>query len=195
MWGDSMYKFFQMMKEKGIFLEKEKEFVLKSGKKSRFFYNWGKCNSGKALMVTGDAVLDEMASRPEFQQFDLLFTSAYKGILLASAVVCQIAFFTHRNIPVGYLRKERKDHGDGGDVVGAMPTPDSKVILFDDVLTTGGSLIEMRDQVQQLGGKVLCAVVITDRMDPDEKVSLEERLGVPIYSVHTHQQYLDARNK
>ena len=110
------------------------EFTLKSGRVSPYFFNAGLFNNGRALSRLGqyyaDAIVDSGI------QFDVLFGPAYKGIPLASACAIALADKHNRAVPYCFNRKEAKEHGEGGNLVGAPLQGD--VLILDDVITAAG---------------------------------------------------------
>ena len=105
-------------------------------------------------------------------KFDVLFGPAYKGISLG-AVVCA-ALYSDYNINVGYAynRKEAKDHGEGGKLVGASMTDGKRVLVIDDVITAGTAIRESYGMLSEIGSKVIGVVIALDRA---EKRSLDDR--------------------
>src|SRR5690349_2995758 len=108
------------------------EFKLKSGRISPYFFNLGLISSGAALRELGRVYAQ--ALRESGVAFDMLFGPAYKGIPLAAAVGIALAE-AGQDVPYAYNRKEAKDHGEGGVLVGAKP--EGRVVIVDDVLTAG----------------------------------------------------------
>lgn len=114
------------------------EFKLKSGRVSPYFFNAGMFNTGSALLALGEAFAD--AIQANGIQFDLLFGPAYKGIPLVAAVAIAFASKYKRDVPYAFNRKEAKDHGEGGLIVGAELR--GKILLVDDVITAGTAIRE-----------------------------------------------------
>src|SRR5258708_27449506 len=109
------------------------EFTLKSGRVSPYFFDAGRIDSGTALAVLGRAYAQ--AALDAGIAFDMLFGPAYKGIALASATALALAALTERDVPLAFNRKEAKDHGEGGLVIGAPLA--GRVLIVDDVITAG----------------------------------------------------------
>lgn len=142
------------------------EFTLKSGRKSPYFVNAGQLRTGKAIAGLGRAYAAEI-QRAELA-CDLVFGPAYKGVPLAVATAIAIAESPGGfDVPYGFDRKEAKDHGEGGSFVGTAPAAGMRVVLVDDVITSGRSI---REAVQLLRGaapgvEVGAAIVAVDRQE------------------------------
>ena len=137
------------------------QFTLKSGRLSPYFFNLGKISSGAAMARLARAYAEAIVGSGIV--FDTLFGPAYKGIPLATAVAC--AFGAQgRDIPYAYNRKEAKDHGEGGTLVGA-PLAGRNVLIVDDVLTAGTALREAVALIRSAGGKPVAAIIALDRME------------------------------
>ena len=109
------------------------EFTLKSGRVSPYFFNAGLFDSGAALASLGRAYAD--AAIASGIAFDMLFGPAYKGIVLAALTAAALSERHARDVPFAYNRKEAKDHGEGGLLVGAPLR--GRVLIVDDVITAG----------------------------------------------------------
>ncbi|MBI0061372.1 MULTISPECIES: orotate phosphoribosyltransferase [Gilliamella] len=133
------------------------EFTLKSGRKSPYFFNAGLFNTGKDLALLGRfyaaALMDANL------QYDVIFGPAYKGIPIVSSTV--VALSEHHNVDVPYCfnRKEAKDHGEGGNLVGSS-IHQQRVMLVDDVITAGTAIREsmriLEDNQSKLAGVLIC---------------------------------------
>ena len=165
------------------------EFTLKSGRKSPFFMNAGGYVTGSQLKKLGEyyahAIHDKYGD-----DFDVLFGPAYKGIPLAVSAV--IALATKYGIDVSYCfdRKEAKDHGEGGMFVGKKLADGEKVIIIDDVMTSGKALRESMPKLKSAADVNVTGMVITvDRMEKalDTDLSAVEQaykdFGVKVYSI------------
>jgi len=140
-------------------------FTLKSGRSSPYFFNAGLLSSGSVLLTLASAYAQVIASSLEsgdFPKFDVLFGPAYKGIPFAACTA--LLLYRDHNIDVGYAydRKEAKDHGEGGVMVGA-PVSGKKVLVLDDVATSGLAIRGALDNVVRAGGEVVGAVLMLDR--------------------------------
>ena len=115
------------------------EFTLKSGRRSPYFFNAGLFNDGASLARLGSFYADALIASE--LSFDLLFGPAYKGIPLVAAIAVAYAERHGRNLPYAFNRKELKDHGEGGTIVGAS-LRDRNVVIVDDVISAGTSVRE-----------------------------------------------------
>ncbi len=137
------------------------EFKTKAGRLSPYFFNAGLFNDGNSLLKLGEFYANSIEKSGI--AFDMLFGPAYKGIPLATSIA--IAFAKKgRNLPYAYNRKEAKDHGEGGTVVGAPLR--GRVLIIDDVISAGTSVRESVDLIQA-NGAIACGVSIA--LDRQEK--------------------------
>ncbi|GAB4559988.1 MAG: orotate phosphoribosyltransferase [Rhizobacter sp.] len=166
------------------------EFKTKAGRLSPYFFNAGLFDDGAKL-----ARLAEFYARRLLAsgiQFDMIFGPAYKGITLASAVAVELARQGH-NVPYAYNRKETKDHGEGGTLVGAPVA--GRVLIIDDVISAGTSVRESISMIRAAGATP-CAVAIA--IDRQEKASengvdaewsavqfVERQLKLPVCAIAT----------
>ncbi len=128
---------------------------------SPYFFNLGKISSGAAMARLARAYAEAIARSGV--AFDVLFGPAYKGIPLATAIACALSE-QGRDVPYGYNRKEAKDHGEGGTLVGAA-LKGQRVLIVDDVLTAGTALREAVALIRAAGGTPVAAVIALDRME------------------------------
>ena len=136
------------------------KFTLKSGRESPYFFNLGNISSGAAMRTLARAYADALlASKLDF---DMLFGPAYKGIPLVTAVACALAE-AGRDVPYAYNRKEAKDHGEGGLLVGSKPR--GRVVIVDDVLTAGTALRESVSLLRTAGAEPVAALIALDRQE------------------------------
>ncbi|HEY0915279.1 MAG TPA: orotate phosphoribosyltransferase [Solimonas sp.] len=135
-------------------------FTLKSGRTSPYFFNLGKISSGAAMRELGKAYAQ--ALQDAGIGYDMLFGPAYKGIPLVTAVALALAE-QGQDIPYAYNRKEAKDHGEGGTLVGAAPK--GRVVIVDDVLTAGTALREAVRLLRAAGAEPVAAVIALDRQE------------------------------
>lgn len=137
------------------------EFTLKSGRISPYFFNAGLFQTGSALSRLGkfyaQAIVDSGV------EFDMLFGPAYKGIPLAAATA--IALYEHhgKDYPYAFNRKEAKDHGEGGTIVGAPLQ--GRVLVIDDVMTAGTAIRESANMVAAHGAKLASVAISLDRQE------------------------------
>lgn len=136
------------------------EFKLKSGRISPYFFNLGLISSGAALRDLGRAYAQALTASGI--AYDMLFGPAYKGITLAAATGIALAE-SGRDVPYAYNRKEAKDHGEGGLLVGTAPK--GRVVIVDDVLTAGTALRESVRLLRQAGAQPVAAVIALDRQE------------------------------
>ncbi len=160
------------------------EFTLKSGRLSPYFFNSGLFNTGASLAELGHfyarALMDSGI------EFDMLFGPAYKGIPLASA--CSIALADHhkRDLPYSFNRKEVKDHGEGGTIVGAPLQ--GRVMIIDDVISAGTSVRESLNLINEAGASAAGVVIALDRQELGKgEVSaiaeIEKNYNMPVASI------------
>ena len=136
------------------------EFKTKAGRLSPYFFNAGLFNDGESLMKLGEFYAE--AIQNSGIEFDMLFGPAYKGITLAASIA--IAFAKNgRNIPYAYNRKEAKDHGEGGVIVGSQLK--GKVLIIDDVISAGTSVRESVELIQANGAKACGVAIAIDRQE------------------------------
>jgi orotate phosphoribosyltransferase len=160
------------------------EFTLKSGRVSPYFFNAGGFDDGRSLEVLSDcyaqAILDSDLA------FDMLFGPAYKGIPLASGIAIMLNTSHRRNIPFAYNRKEAKDHGEGGTLVGAKL--EGNVLITDDVISAGTSVRESIEWIQRSGATACGVAIALDRQErgKGEKSAAQEvttEFGIPVISI------------
>jgi orotate phosphoribosyltransferase len=137
------------------------EFTLKSGRKSPYFFNAGLFNSGAALAAIGrsyaQAVVDSGI------RFDMLFGPAYKGIPLATVAAAALSEHHGIDLPYCFNRKEAKDHGEGGNLVGAPLG--GRVLIVDDVITAGTAVREAVSIIRAAGATPVGLVIALDRQE------------------------------
>ncbi len=168
-------------------------FVLKSGRASPYFFNSGQFNDGAALALLGQHYM--RAAERAGLQFDMLFGPAYKGITLAAA--CAIACANAaggRAVPYCFNRKEEKDHGDGGLLVGAPLR--GRVLIVDDVITAGTALQFSIDLVRRCQATPAGIVIALDRQERGAdgqavSAALQRRFNIPIISVVTRDDLVE----
>ncbi len=159
------------------------EFTLKSGRSSPYFVNAGQLRTGEAIKGLGEAFAATI--RDQAMPHDLVFGPAYKGIPLSVATAIGLAGHGE-DVPYGFDRKEAKDHGEGGIFVGTAPAEGMKVVLVDDVITSGKSIREAVELLRKSANcEVTGAVVAVDREErgKGEKTTLAElrdELGVRV---------------
>ena len=136
-------------------------FKLKSGRESPYFFNAGLFSDGEAAAVLGECYA--AAILRSGVQFDMIFGPAYKGIPLATALVIALSTRHGRNVPYAFNRKEAKDHGEGGTVVG---TPlRGRVLVVDDVITAGTAIRESLEIIRNAGAQPAAVALALDRQE------------------------------
>ena len=166
------------------------EFKTKAGRLSPYFFNAGLFDDGAKLGRLAEFYARRLLTSGV--EFDMLFGPAYKGITLAAAVAIELARLG-RNVPYAYNRKEAKDHGEGGTLVGAPVA--GRVLIVDDVISAGTSVRESITMIEAAGG-VPCAVAIA--LDRQEKATddgrdaawsavqfVEQKLGLKVAAIAT----------
>jgi orotate phosphoribosyltransferase len=156
---DYQHDFIQFSLDKGVL--RFGEFTLKSGRISPYFFNSGLFNTGAALAELGrfyaHALMDNNSD------FDMLFGPAYKGIPLASTCAIALADQYQKDLPYSFNRKEAKDHGEGGTIVGAALQ--GKVMIIDDVISAGTSVRESIELIHHAQAIPAGVVIALDRQE------------------------------
>lgn len=161
---------------------------LKSGRIAPYFFNSGLFCSGKSIIQLAGAyagLIDRMINDKFLPDDIVVFGLAYKGTFLAPTIAMQLAWKYHHDVGYASNRKEAKDHGEGGIVLGAS-LRGKKVVLIDDVMTTGTSFREAVDIVRTNDGTPVCAMIAFDRQEcgKDSKLSavqeFEQEFGIPV---------------
>ncbi len=137
------------------------EFTLKSGRVSPYFFNAGTFNRGADLDALAGFYADAIAHSKI--EFDLLFGPAYKGIPLAAITAAALYRNHGRDVPYAFNRKEAKDHGEGGNTVGA--TVEGRVMIVDDVITAGTAIREVMLLIESLGASTCAVTIALDRQE------------------------------
>ena len=166
------------------------EFLTKAGRKSPYFFNAGLFNDGESLRRLGQFYA-HAALAAKFP-FDQIFGPAYKGITLAAATAVALAEKGH-NLPFSYNRKEAKDHGEGGTIVGAPLR--GRVLIVDDVISAGTSVRESVALIEAAGARVAGVLIALDRMErgSGERSAVQEvetDYGVPVVAIATLRDLL-----
>jgi orotate phosphoribosyltransferase len=169
------------------------EFTLKSGRVSPYFFNAGLFNSGYAAAKLGRCYASAVAALDI--EFDMLFGPAYKGIPLVVLTAANLVEHHDEDYPFAFNRKERKDHGEGGAIIGAPIA--GRVLILDDVITAGTAIREILDLIRAAGATPAGVLVALDREEvgPKTRVSavkqLESELNVPIRSIVSLTDLID----
>ncbi len=164
------------------------EFKTKAGRLSPYFFNAGEFNNGARLSALGRYYAK--ALQESQLQFDMLYGPAYKGITLAAATAIALAE-DGINVPYAYNRKEAKDHGEGGMLVGAPVK--GKVVIIDDVISAGTSVRESVDLIRKAGAEPAAVLIALDRMersgtateigDQSAVQAVEQEFGLPVIAI------------
>ena len=160
-------------------------FLTKAGRNSPYFFNAGLFDDGESLRRLGGFYADALIASGIV--FDQLFGPAYKGITLAAATAIALAEKGH-NLPFSYNRKEAKDHGEGGVIVGAPLR--GKVVIVDDVITDGAAKRESIETIRAEGGRTVAVLIALDRKERGQGRTsavqeLQEQFGVPVVAIAT----------
>lgn len=172
------------------------DFTLKSGRKSPYFFNAGKFQTGAALAALGRFYA--AAIEASGVAFDVLFGPAYKGIPLAATTAVALADGHQRDLPYCFNRKEAKDHGEGGSLVGAPLA--GKVLIIDDVITAGTAIREVMQIIDAAGAQPAGVVIGLNRQEKGKGelsaiAEVEQQFGIPVISIISLNDiisYLDA---
>ena len=167
------------------------EFTLKSGRRSPYFFNAGLIDSGAALAALGTAYA--RAAQASGVGFDMLFGPAYKGIALATVTATALAREHGRDVPVAFNRKEAKDHGEGGTLIGAPLR--GRVLIVDDVISAGTAIRESLRIIQQAGAAPAGVLIALDRQERGQTSrsaaqEVSEEFGLPVIAIARLQELL-----
>ncbi len=174
------------------------EFTLKSGRSSPYFFNAGLFSSGYALQRLGEFYAQAISDWK--QPFDTLFGPAYKGIPLVSATAIALSSVHGLDVPYAFNRKEVKDHGEGGALIGAPLK--GRVVIVDDVVSAGLSVALSVDLIRQAGAVPVAVFIALDREERADKGALKasraiaQRHEVPVRAIVTLTdvvRYLETR--
>ncbi|KAL8831852.1 MAG: hypothetical protein Q9170_005115 [Blastenia crenularia] len=186
------------------------KYTLKSGRQSPYFFNAGSFNSADLLATISKAyaytIIDFLEAQPQIPRPDVIFGPAYKGIPLAIGTGLELSRMDHAiwgEVKCSFNRKEKKDHGEGGGIVGAA-LRDKNVLVIDDVITAGTAMRETIEIVKREGGRVVGFVVAMDRMEkitsandndgqprPSAMGQIRKEYGVPTASIVTLDDLID----
>ena len=174
-------------------------FTLKSGRVSPYFFNAGLFNTGRHLARLGRCYAQAIVESG--LRFDVLFGPAYKGIPLAAATGIALADHHDIDIPYCFNRKEAKDHGEGGNLVGAPLS--GRVLIIDDVITAGTAIRESLEIIQAGDSQAVGVVIALDRQERGQGErsaiqEVEQDLDLSVTSIVTLaelQQFLDGKTE
>ncbi len=160
------------------------EFTLKSGRVSPYFFNSGLFNTGSSIAKLGRYYAAAIENTQI--EYDMIFGPAYKGIPLAVSTAAALADHHNRNLPYAFNRKEAKDHGEGGTIVGAALA--GKVLIIDDVISAGTSVRECINMINAAGATTAGVIIALDRQErgQDKRSAiqmLEQQHDLPVTSI------------
>lgn len=173
-------------------------FTLKSGRKSPYFINTGKFSSGSSLSKLGSFYARHLVEEG-LDDASCLFGPAYKGIPLAAAAATSLYSEYNRDIQIRFDRKEPKDHGEQGKLVGGALAEKERVVIVEDVITAGTTIKEIVPFLRSLGKiEILAIVILVDRCERggSRKSALQEMEEVfnlrisPMLTIYTILEYL-----
>jgi orotate phosphoribosyltransferase len=167
------------------------EFTLKSGRSSPYFFNTGLFNSGATMCQFSRFFACSIENSD--LNFDVLFGPAYKGITLACATAMALSEATGKEVPFAFNRKEKKNHGEGGNIVGAKLA--GEIAIIDDVITAGTAIRESCDIITAAGAKPSAVFLALDRQELGQKDGqptemsaiqlVEAEFGMPVVAIAT----------
>ena len=174
------------------------DFTLKSGRKSPYFFNTGLLCSGRQLAMMGHLYGSMIVMTEEFNQANVVFGSAYKGIPISVAAATAFAGTGNEDIRAVSDRKEAKTHGDKSSFLGRIE-PGDKAIIVDDVITDGATKMEALGKLREAEVTPLALVIAFDRQEPADDSGLtaverfEERSGIKVYSLLSVNDVMEER--
>ncbi len=179
---DYKKQFFQLAMEKGNL--RFGQFTLKSGRISPYFFNAGGFDDGESLAKLASCYAGAISDSK--LPFDMLFGPAYKGIPLAAAAAIALYQEQQRNYPFAYNRKEAKDHGEGGMIVGAVLQ--GRVLVIDDVISAGTSVRESIDLIRAAGATPAGVAIALDRQERGKGLrsaaqEVQDEFGLPCIAI------------
>ncbi|CAH1759568.1 12774_t:CDS:1 [Entrophospora sp. SA101] len=169
-------------------------FKLKSGRISPYFFNAGNFGTGKSLSKIGTVYASTIQDQKDLD-YDGIFGPAYKAIPLVSSTAIALSTNYNKDVPYSFNRKEIKDHGEGGNIVGSLLK--GKILIIDDVITAGTAIRESLDIIKKNNAVVVGIVVAIDRQEigiDSEKSAvqqIEQEFGIPVISIVTLEQIIE----
>ena len=159
------------------------DFTLKSGRKSPYFFNAANMLKGSNLYQLAHCYVE--AINDHDVDFDCIYGPAYKGIFLGS-IVATVLSAQGKNYPISFNRKEEKDHGEGGDIIGQLPS--GNVLIVDDVISAGTAARESIEKIKSIGANPKVMLVGLDRQEKGSseisaKAELENDFGLTVSSI------------
>lgn len=175
------------------------EFTLKSGRVSPYFFNAGLLNDGESLSLLAQGYADQLIN---CEHVDVIFGPAYKGIPFVAATAVALMQHHQKSVPWGFNRKEAKDHGEGGVLVGAA-VAGKKVWIIDDVITAGTAIREVVNILKNAGAEIAGVLVALDRQERGQGElsaiqEVQKELDIPVHaliSMKDLMDYLDAKGE
>ncbi len=175
------------------------EFTLKSGRVSPYFFNAGLLNDGEALTLLASGYADKLT---QCKNVEVIFGPAYKGIPFVAATAVALSQNHGVSVPWGFNRKEVKDHGEGGVLVGAS-VEGKKVWIIDDVITAGTAIREVVTVLKNAGASIAGVLVALDRQEKGQGTlsaiqEVQKELEIPVHALITMadlMDYLDAKGE
>ena len=173
------------------------DFLTKAGRNSPYFFNLGAFNDGESLKLLGEFYANKIIDTKI--EFDMIFGPAYKGIPLASTTSIALSDKS-RNIPYSFNRKETKNHGEGGEIIGSSIK--GGVLVIDDVISAGTSINESYKLIHKNGAKIAGVIVAIDRQEKGENAlsatqEIAKKYSIPVISIITLEDiihYLEVAN-
>ena len=173
------------------------DFLTKAGRNSPYFFNLGAFNDGESLKLLGEFYANKIIDTKI--EFDMIFGPAYKGIPLASSTSIALSNKS-RNIPYSFNRKETKNHGEGGEIIGSSIK--GGVLVIDDVISAGTSINESYKLIHKSGAKIAGVIVAIDRQEKGENAlsatqEIAKKYSIPVISIITLEDiihYLEVAN-
>ena len=172
-------------------------FLTKAGRNSPYFFNLGAFNDGESLKRLGEFYANKIIDTKI--EFDMIFGPAYKGIPLVSAASIALSNKS-KNIPYSFNRKEAKDHGEGGEIIGSSIK--GNVLVIDDVISAGTSINESYKLIHNNGAKIAGVIVAIDRQEKGENTlsatqEIARKYSIPVISIINLEdiiKYLETTN-
>ena len=177
------------------------KFTLKSGRVSPYFFNTGLFNTGASMLQFSRYFAASIENSDA--EFDVLFGPAYKGITLSCATAMALSENSGQEIPFAFNRKEKKDHGEGGNMVGAPL--EGRIAIIDDVITAGTAIRESFEIINAAGATASAVFLALDRQEVGQKdgkstdnsaiQQVEAEFGIPVIAIATFEDLIEYLNK
>ncbi len=169
------------------------DFITKSGRKSPYFINTGNFKTGDQLFTLGEyysqVIVDNINEGNIAKDVNVLFGPAYKGIPLTTATAISLARNHEKDVVYCFNRKEAKDHGEGGSIIGYKPKDGDKILLLEDVITAGTAVREVIPLLKSIADVEVCGLIISvDRMEKGQGQlsavqEVYEEYGIPTFPI------------